>query len=176
MTTQAHDSPQQAQAQTARPTRALVAYYSRTGVTRTVAEAVASGLGCDLEEIVDTKSRKGPLGFVIAGKDAVRKKLTRIGPISKSPADYDLVVIGTPVWANTMASAVRTYLTECGGQMNKVAFFCTQAGPKPGHTFADMEALCGKPPVETLSLRTKTVKAGLVAESIEAFVDRLKGL
>jgi len=174
MSTRTQNSTQQEQVQGAARGRALAVYYSRTGVTKTVAEAIAQRLGADVEELIDTKSRKGPLGFVIAGKDAVRKKLTRIEPVKKTPADYDLVVIGTPVWAGTMASAVRTYLSHRGSEMKKVALFCTQGGKSPGHTLEDMQELCGKPPVETLSLRTKTVKSGDFAGAVDAFVERLK--
>lgn len=174
MTTGSQISTQQQRVEPGRPARTLVAYYSRTGVTKTVAEAIAGGLGADLEELIDTKSRKGPLGFVIAAKDALRKKLTRIEPVTKTPADYDLVVIGTPVWAGTMASAVRTYLSQRGSEIKKVALFCTQGGSSPGHALEDMQELCGKPPVETLSLRTKTVKSGNFAEAADAFVERLK--
>ena len=176
MTGQPQNAPQQEQSQADRPAATLVAYYSRTGITRALAEALAERLGGDLEEIVDTKSRKGPLGFIVAGKDAVRKNLTEIEPVRKNPADYDLMVVGTPVWAGTMASAVRTYLTRHGRHMQKVAFFCTQGGSKPGHTFADMEALCGRPPLDTLSLRTKTVKRGDFGGSADDFCDRLKSL
>ena len=37
----------------------LVAYYSRTGTTRKVAETIAGILKCDIEEVLDKKSRFG---------------------------------------------------------------------------------------------------------------------
>jgi flavodoxin len=42
--------------------KTLVVYYSRTGTTRKVAEAIAGILRCDIEEVVDTKKRSGILG------------------------------------------------------------------------------------------------------------------
>ena len=37
--------------------RILVVYYSRSGTTRKIAEALFSALNCDLEEIVESRSR-----------------------------------------------------------------------------------------------------------------------
>jgi flavodoxin len=154
--------------------RALVVYYSRTGVTRTVAQAIARRLDADSEELADTRKRSGPWGFLVAIKDAMRKKVFPIGPVRKNPAEYDLVTVGTPVWAGTMSSAVRAYLAEHGGQIAKSAFFCTQGGRSPGRTFQDMQALCGKAPVATLSLQAKVVKAGEFAPQADAFAEGLR--
>ncbi|MDY6965570.1 MAG: hypothetical protein SVM80_06305 [Halobacteriota archaeon] len=34
-------------------------YYSRTGTTKKVADAISDIINCDIEEIVDTKDRSG---------------------------------------------------------------------------------------------------------------------
>lgn len=47
----------------------LVVFYSRTGNTKKVAEALARELKCDTDEILETKSRKGILGYIFAGRD-----------------------------------------------------------------------------------------------------------
>lgn len=52
----------------------LVVYYSRTGATRKVAEYITKQLGADMEEIIDMKKRSGIWGFLIGGRDALRKK------------------------------------------------------------------------------------------------------
>ncbi|MBN2422276.1 NAD(P)H-dependent oxidoreductase [Candidatus Woesearchaeota archaeon] len=104
--------------------KTLVVYYSRTGTTKEVAEKIANKLEADIEEIIDLKNRKGTKGYLIAGKDAMQKRLTKIKPLAKNPTDYELVIIGTPVWGWTMAPAIRTVLHE--NILNKkTAFFCT---------------------------------------------------
>ena len=45
--------------------RSLVVYYSRTGVTKKVAEAISRKLGSDVEEIIDQRDRSGPKGYSI---------------------------------------------------------------------------------------------------------------
>lgn len=79
--------------------KSLVVYYSRTGKTKFVAETAAAELGSDIEEIVDLKNREGKLGWMSATQDASRGKETEIAPTKKVPNDYDLLIIGTPVWA-----------------------------------------------------------------------------
>jgi flavodoxin len=108
--------------------KCLVVYYSRTGKTRFVAETIASQLGADLEEIVDQKKRSGSLGWIMAGKDASRKSLTEIDAAKNSPANYDLIVIGTPIWAWSPSPAVRTYIKQNSLSGKTVALFYTSDG------------------------------------------------
>ena len=55
----------------------LIAYYSRSGTTKTVAEFLQEKLSCDLEEIISTKERSGVVGFFICGREATKKKCRR---------------------------------------------------------------------------------------------------
>lgn len=105
--------------------KSLVIYYTRTGKTKFVAEAIAIQLGADLEEVIDLKKRGGAIGWINGGKDASRKSLTEIMPTQKAPADYDLVVVGTPIWAWSPAPAIRTYLSKNSLAGKKVALFYT---------------------------------------------------
>ena len=79
--------------------KSLVVYYSRTGKTKFVAETIAAELGSDIEEIVDLKNREGKIGWMSATQNASRGKETQIAPTKKAPNDYDLLIIGTLVWA-----------------------------------------------------------------------------
>ncbi|MCK4272271.1 flavodoxin family protein [bacterium] len=54
--------------------KSLVVFYSRTGNTRRVAEMIAQGLDAILQELVDKKSRKGPIALLRAGRDAIKKE------------------------------------------------------------------------------------------------------
>jgi flavodoxin len=108
--------------------KSLVVYYSRTGNTKFVAEKVALELEADIEEVVDLKNRSGWFGFLKAGFDATLGRETKIGEISKSPRDFDLVVVGTPVWNSRPSSAIRTYLKRNDFSEEKVAIFCTNEG------------------------------------------------
>ena len=119
------------------------------------------------------KDRCGSRGCLVAGKDAALKRLTEIKPTEKDPAAYELVVIGTPVWAFTMAPAARTYISEHRAAFQKVAFFCTMGGSGDERTFKAMAELAGAKPVAVLALREKDVKAGRCGEALKEFASRL---
>lgn len=147
----------------------LVTYYSRTGYTKKVAEQIAKNLKADIDEIIDEKDRKRKIiGWLISGKDAVQKNLTKI-KFSKDPKKYDIVIIGTPNWASTMTPAIRTYLTQ--NKLNNVAFFCTYGG-NSGHIFQDLEELSSKP-TTVLGLKDKEIESEESKNKITEFCQKL---
>jgi flavodoxin len=105
--------------------KSLVVYYTRTGNAKFIAEKIAANIGADAEEIIDMKKRSGPIGFLSGGKDATQGKKTKIGETKLSPKDYDLIIIGTPVWSSSPTPAIRTYINHTDLSSKKVAIFLT---------------------------------------------------
>lgn len=154
--------------------KCLVVYYSRTGITRTVAQYVAEALDADIEELIDTKNRKGPLGFVVAGKDAALKKFVPIEPPKYNPNQYDLVVIGSPVWANTMSSAVRAYLTEHGKEIRSAALLSTTHSSGVEESQRDMRDMLSCEVIAAAGFRQKNVKRGEHIAALDAFISQCR--
>jgi flavodoxin len=121
--------------------RSLVVFYSRTGNSKFVAEQVVSELSADTEEVVDLKNRRGWFGFIRAGYDATRGKETIIEKTQKAPKDYDLIVVGTPVWNSRLTPAIRTYLKENDLSQKRIALFSTNEGRGSEKTLAMMKSL-----------------------------------
>jgi len=151
----------------------LVVFYSRTGTTRKAAEAISKILKCNIDEIVDTKNRNGPFGYLISGGEAMRKQLTQIKKPKKNPKLYDVVIIGTPVWGFTMSSPVRTYITQNKALFKKVAFFCTHGG-MPKNTCQDMEVLCGKKGLASLYVHEKDAAHEEYLSQVKEFVKKIR--
>lgn len=149
--------------------KTLILFYSRTGTTKKVAEKIATILKADIEEVSDSINRSGIRGYLIAGKEAVSKKIITINPIINNISDYDLVIIGTPVWAWTMSSPIRSLITEQKENFKQVAFFCTQGGEGNQGALSDMIKLSNKEPIATLSLLTKKVLHDQIEEDINNF-------
>lgn len=148
----------------------LVVYYSRTGVTKKIASEIAQKLNADIDEIIDLKDRSGIKGWLGGGKDAFFEKPTKIKN-KINPEKYDLVIIGTPIWAGRMAPSIKTYLIQFKIK-NKVAFFCT-AGDKQAVAFKLMEEL-SKKPIAVLNLKNKKVKSGEYKKYLDDFIKRLR--
>ena len=133
--------------------KTLVVYYTRTGNSKFAAETIAAELGADMEEVVDLKKRQGRLAFLPAGRDAMQGKLTEIAQTKRNPTDYDLIVIGQPVWAGSPTPAIRTYLKKNDLSGKKVALFFSDGSDKavektkaimPNSTFVGELALPAK--------------------------------
>jgi len=152
----------------------LVVYYSRTGKTKKVGNLISEKLSCDMEEIFDTKKRSGILGFIKAGKDAMRKKLTILKEIDKNPDLYDLVIIGTPIWASNMSTPIRTYISEHKDKFKNVAFFCTEGSRGGVKCFENMEKLSNKKPMAMLEINKKEIKKEIYIDKIKDFVEEIK--
>lgn len=153
--------------------RKLVCYYSHTGHTHKIAELVAKVLDADVERIIDAKSREGALGYLTAGRDAVLKRRSRIQPVVNDPSQYNLVILGTPIWAWNLSPPMRTYISDHKSKFNQVAFFCTEGGSGGNRAFRQMANLIGKQPVATLELTEADLKRDSYKDKLDGFIERL---
>jgi flavodoxin len=161
----------------------LVAFYSSAGTTRKAGQAIAAALKADIEDIQEVNPRhldvNGPGGLskiakiMLAGAEAQFGRLRPIRPSKYDPAEYDLVVIGTPIWNARLTGPVRAYIERHKGQFKAVAFFRTGEDPRPSvRCFRQMEQVCGQAPKATGNFNANDVKAGDFAQ-VQEFVARL---
>jgi flavodoxin len=164
--------------------KTLVAFYSSSGTTRKVGLAIAAALNADVEDIqevnprrIDIRSRMSPgqLWKVMrGGGEAGLGRVAGIVPSQYNPADYDLVVVGTPIWNSGLTPPARAYLVRHMGQFKSVAFFCTSSAPTPRQRWRDqMEKVCGRAPRASASFQMDQVDAGTVDVQVKEFVARL---
>ncbi|MFH1642358.1 MAG: flavodoxin [Nanoarchaeota archaeon] len=151
----------------------LVVYYSRTGTTKTVAELISNKLKCDIVEVTDNINRKGPLGYIRCGKEAMTKKLPKINGLKKDPASYEVVIIGTPIWGFSLSSPIRSFLTEYKDKLKKVSFFCTQGGSGGKNAFSQMEKITEKKPIAAMILDTIEIKKEDYELKLDSFINKL---
>ena len=122
--------------------KTLVVYFSLTGSTEFVAKIISEQLNADLCEVIDKKHKKSKLIYLNGGAAAVREKLTKI-QVSKTIENYDLIIVGSPVWAGKITPAIRTFLVSNDFSMKKGAFFITLGGNKPEKTFENIRKTTG---------------------------------
>lgn len=153
--------------------KALVIYYSRTGTTRKIGEAIAKEMNADLDEIIDQKERLGKLNYMRAARDANGLKLTKI-QFQRNPEDYDLVIIGTPIWWDHLTPAVRTYLTQFDLKGKQVALFITSQSEDRDEVFAQIRELMPESEIiGTFGILQKTVNNGEFEKEVKEFAELL---
>lgn len=135
----------------------LCVYYSRTGKTRDSMQAIAQALDAELVEITDGVKRGGFLGFLRSGMDAVRKSTRFLEPFeTKYPVEeYDLVILGTPVWAGRCSSIAREFLKKNGKRCKKIAYVITRSAENERYetVFDQMDLYTEKHRICAVSLR-----------------------
>ncbi len=121
--------------------KTLVIYYSFEGNTKLMAEAMAEAVGADLLRLQPRREIQthGFMKFVWGGKAAMMKDKPELLPLDKNPDDYDLLLLGTPVWAWTYAPPMNTFLSGTPLSGKKIALFCCHGGGK-GAIFEKMKA------------------------------------
>jgi flavodoxin len=119
----------------------IVIFYSLEGNTRLIAENIAKTLEADLLELKPKKeiASKGFTKYFWGGKAAMMKTKPELLPLDKDPQHYDVLFIGTPVWAFTYAPPLNTFFTANSFSGKKIALFCCHSGGK-GKIFEKMKA------------------------------------
>ena len=112
--------------QTSKP-KTLVLYYSQTGTTKAVAEAIQNNLGADIAEVVPVAPYDGDYGSTIARgrQEMVEGIYPELQPLTVDVSKYDVVFIGFPIWFGTYANPIETLLNTVDFSGKKVVPFCT---------------------------------------------------
>lgn len=152
----------------------LIVYYSRSGKTREIAEQLHSKLKGEIEEINDNKNRKGIIGFIASGNEAYLRRMPTIDMVKKDPEQYDVVIIGTPIWAGNISPPARSFIKEYKEKMKKVAFFCTSMGSDPEPVFMAMEKITAQKPMATMNITGRDIKKQYHIEKIDKFIQKIK--
>lgn len=125
--------------------RILVAYYSLTGKTERVATAIADASGGQLYRIQvdksypdDSKERRA-----ILEQEIETNYLPPLIATDINPENYDIIFLGSPVWANHISQPVKSFLEKYNLTGKHVIPFVTHSGGGRGDSFKDVASLCG---------------------------------
>lgn len=112
--------------------KTLVLFYSLEGHVRQLAEAIAEGTGAEVAELKpkDDIPSKGFLRYVKGGSQVLRKEKPEIRPLPADPSEYDILFIGSPVWAGGYTPALRTFFSNYNLEGKKAALFTSHRGGK----------------------------------------------
>jgi flavodoxin len=152
----------------------LIVFYSRSGSTRTLARALADELDCAIEELIDRRKRQGLVGYLRTAIDGLFARTTELAEIQHDPAEYDLVIIGTPIWSRSLSAPIRTYFQQNHGRFRDAAFFLTHGGTGRQRVFDQMAELALVPPRAVLGVTEREMDGAQFLSKARAFADQLR--
>ena len=153
----------------------LCVYYSRTGNTEKLMQEIAADLNGELLKLDDGVDRSGLRGWLRSGLQAMSRRLPAVKPPeTELPLSiYDLVIIGTPVWAGRCSSPVRSFLVEYGNELRQVAYVITRSSDVHyEEIFEQMDLYVPIPRLSAVSIRPNTVGAAFWREE---FLTTIRG-
>jgi flavodoxin len=154
----------------------LVAYFSATGVTRKVAEALAETTGAGLYEIKPKVPYTNP---DLDWQDKNSRSSVEMADKSSRPAiadkeanvsDHDLVFVGFPIWWYVAPTIINTFLESYDFAGKTIIPFATSGSSGIGATVAGLK---GSVDASTTILEGKMLNGKQTKESLSAWV---KGL
>ena len=140
----------------------LCVYYSRTGATEKLMREIAQELQCEIVKLDDGVNRAGVRGWLRSGMQAMARRVPPVKPVKTAfPLDvYDLVIIGTPVWAGRCSAPVRSFLIQHGEELRKTAYVITRSSDvRYEEVFDQMDMYVKSPRASAVTIRPNTVGA-----------------
>ncbi|RKY32228.1 MAG: hypothetical protein DRP74_03105 [Candidatus Omnitrophota bacterium] len=114
--------------------KSIIVYYSHSGHTRKVAHILLEYLREKSDvELLELRAQDESDSFFGQAKRAFLKKRAKLERVNFDLAGYDLVCLGSPVWAFGPAPAMNTYLDKCFGLENKEIILFTTFGSGTGN-------------------------------------------
>jgi flavodoxin len=117
-----------------------VIFYSYSGITRGVAEGIRNASGCDLIEV---RTKKPYISFSAYTTGVLRSRKMACDPIEPDEIDvsgYDLLIIGTPVWAWKPSPAMNAAVRALQGCEGKMAVIFSTCSNQPGEALPLLSA------------------------------------
>ena len=141
--------------------KVLTVYYSHSGNTRECAKLIHQQAGGDIVEIIPVEPYPEDYDTVV--DQAKRELQSGYKPALRNKVDnvesYDVILVGSPNWWNTVAPPVMTFLAAYDLSGKAIAPFITHEGTGLGRSAGDIAKLCpGATVLEGLAVRGGRVK------------------
>lgn len=150
--------------------KTLIAYFSRTGITKKLAEDTVTKTGADLFAIEPVKKYSGSYLLCVAEAKVENLKNARPAIVSKPQnlSEYDTVVVMFPIWWFTCPNIILTFLKENDLSGKRIIPVCTYGSSGKGSSEAAMQKACPQASftscIEATALKDKAADA--IAEAI----------
>ncbi len=151
----------------------LIACYSRSGYTASLAREIAAMTGWDYLEIKDQHPRDGAWGQFRCAWDVLWHRRPGITAAHVPLDGYMTVVLAAPVWLKRLAAPMRTFISDHRGQFAAVAHVCTYGGQGAEDAAREAARLAHAPLVASLAVTSYELEQGDYRKRLDEFLKRL---
>ena len=130
--------------ETVNQTELLIAYFSRTGNTKELAEEISLQTGGELFEIVPAEPYPADYDETVERFRRERDENARpaIATSVEDISRYDVIFVGFPNWGDDMPHIVYTFLEQYDFTGKTIVPFCTNGGGGFGNSIAGLTSTC----------------------------------
>ena len=141
------EGDEQADAEPESNTKVLVAYFSATGTTKTLAEYAADAMAADLYEIIPEEPYTDEdLDY---GNDQSRSSLEMNDPDARpsisgsveNMEQYDIIFLGYPIWWGDSPRIIASFVESYDFSGKTIVPFCTSGGSGIGSSAKNLHGL-----------------------------------
>jgi flavodoxin len=153
--------------------KTIIVYHSFSGVTRAVAERVGAACDGDLVEVSPLEPYSKLTAYSLG---SFRARGGRADPVAPSTIDvsaYDLIVLGTPVWAWRPTPVTNGAVDALVGTAGKNAVLFATCGSKPGDTLQQLRGALTARGVNVTGEFAFTMRDLQDPRSVEALIARV---
>jgi len=151
----------------------LVAYFTHSGNTRTVADRIAQATGAELFRIEAAHAYPTDYDAVVeVAREELRKgRRPALRGALPDLSAHEVLFLGFPNWWATMPMPVFTFLEGLDLEGKTILPYCTHEGSGMGRSVADIRKLCpGAKVLEGLAIRGSRV--GMATSAVEEWIAR----
>ena len=155
--------------------KALVAYFSASGVTAKAAGKLAEAAGADLFEIKpETPYTSADLNWQDKGsRSSVELRDTSSRPAVAGKVEnmsaYDVIFLGFPIWWYVAPHIINSFLEGYDMSGKKIILFATSGGSGFGKSVAGLQGSCPGATVQ----EGKLLNGNLTVEALKTWADSL---
>ncbi len=155
----------------------LVAYFSCTGTTKSLAENLAKAVDGDLFEIKPKKEytssdlnwmdKSSRSSLEMNDKNSRPEILNKVNNMD----DYDTVFLGFPIWWYVAPKIINTFLESYDFSGKTIITFCTSGGSSMGKTLQELKLSCLN---DTKWIDGKRFSRNTSVEELRNWIDNLR--
>ncbi|MFW9827494.1 MAG: flavodoxin family protein [Candidatus Thorarchaeota archaeon] len=160
--------------------KSLVVYYSLTGNTKAIGETIAKSIDADILELKPVKELKaeGRMKYFWGGFQAIIKHKPKLEPIDLNLDEYDLIFMGSPVWAWRQSPPINSFLKKFDLSGKNLALWMCAGGDgiKAMRRFKEMVSVanilgdvCFQEPIQKELEVVKEKAIGWARENLQKF-------